>query len=279
MIIKIWGARGSVPVSGKEYLKYGGDTTCVEIRTKNDDIIIIDAGTGIRKLGNKLIEEERKRYHVILTHAHWDHLMGFPFFKPIYNKSTRIIFYGCPFAQESIKNIISKTMQTPNFPVEYSNINASVSYNNLCEKEFQIDSLLIFPIYLSRPNKGLGYKFIEGDKKFVFITDNELTFTHTGGLDYKNYLEFNRGADLLIHDAEFTEYEYVKTRTWGHSIYTDALQLALEANVKEFGLFHHNHERTDFELDKIVNHCIEIIESKKSSLECYAVQSGMEIKL
>ena len=279
MIIKIWGARGSVPVSGKEYLKYGGDTTCVEIRTKNDDIIIIDAGTGIRKLGNKLIEEERKRYHVILTHAHWDHLMGFPFFKPIYNKSTRIIFYGCPFAQESIKNIISKTMQTPNFPVEYSNINAGVSYNNLCEKEFQIDSLLIFPIYLSRPNKGLGYKFIEGDKKFVFITDNELTFTHTGGLDYKNYLEFNRGADLLIHDAEFTEYEYVKTRTWGHSIYTDALQLALEANVKEFGLFHHNHERTDFELDKIVNHCIEIIESKKSSLECYAVQSGMEIKL
>lgn len=279
MIIKIWGARGSVPVSGKEYLKYGGDTTCVEIRTKNDDIIIIDAGTGIRKLGNKLIEEERKRYHIILTHAHWDHLMGFPFFKPIYNKSTRIIFYGCPFAQESIKNIISKTMQTPNFPVEYSNINASVSYNNLCEKEFQIDSLLIFPIYLSHPNKGLGYKFIEGDKKFVFITDNELTFTHTGGLDYKNYLEFNRGADLLIHDAEFTEDEYVKTRTWGYSIYSDALQLALEANVKEFDLFHHNHERTDSELDKIVNHCIEIIESKKSSLECYAVQSGMEIKL
>lgn len=279
MIIKIWGARGSIPVSGKEYLKYGGDTTCVEIRTKNDDIIIIDAGTGIRKLGNKLIEEERKRYHIIFTHAHWDHLMGFPFFKPIYYKSTRIIFYGFPFARESIKNIISKTMQTPNFPVEYSNINARVSYNNLCEKEFQIDSLSIIPIYLSHPNRGLGYKFIEGDKKFVFLTDNELTFTHTGGLDYKDYLEFSRGADLLIHDAEFTEDEYVKTRTWGHSIYTDALQLALEANVKEFGLFHHNHERTDSELDKIVNHCKEIIESKKSSLECYAVQSGMEIKL
>ena len=170
-------------------------------------------------------------------------------------------------------------MQTPNFPVEYSNINARVSYNNLCEKEFQIDSLSIIPIYLSHPNKGMGYKFIEGDKKFVFLTDNELTFTHTGGLDYKDYLEFSRGADLLIHDAEFTEDEYVKTRTWGHSTYTDALQLALEANVKEFGLFHHNHERTDSELDKIVNHCIEIIESKKSSLECYAVQSGMEIKL
>jgi len=279
MLINIWGARGSIPVSGKEYLKYGGDTTCIELRTKNDEIIIIDAGSGIRKLGNKLVEEGRKRYHLIFTHAHWDHTIGFPVFKPIYYKSTTIDIYGCGFEYKSIENILSKIMKPPHFPVNYNNISAQISYIDICPEEFQIDSVSVIPINLSHPNQGLGFKFIEDNKSFVFITDNELNFVHPGGLGYREYLEFSRGANLLIHDAEFTENEYSKTRSWGHSIYTDALNLAIEAEVEEFGLFHHNQERSDREVDDIVKHCNEIIAEKKSSLKCFAVKSGMKIKL
>jgi phosphoribosyl 1,2-cyclic phosphodiesterase len=276
MVVKIWGARGSIPVSGKQYLKFGGDTTCVEIITKNENIII-DAGTGIRRLSNKLLEEKKKSFHIILTHAHWDHILGFPFFKPIYFKNTEVNFYGCPFAQKSLKNLIAKTMTAPYFPVNYKNLNANIIYNNLCLKEFQIDSITIIPILLSHPNNGLGFKFIEDNKTFVFLTDNEIRFTHKGGLKYKDYLRFSRDSDLLIHDAEFSEDEYIKTKSWGHSTYIDAIRLAMEGCVKKIGLFHHNQERTDIDIENIVKHCEKIISNEKSSLKCFATRIDTEI--
>lgn len=279
MVITCWGARGSIPVSGREYLKYGGSTPCMEIRTNDDEIIIIDAGSGIRKLGNKLLNENRKKYSIIFTHAHWDHILGFPFFKPIYIKGTYVDMFGCPFAQESIKQMISRTMVHPNFPVNFEDVNAEISYHGECEDSFSIKSMTVTPILLSHPNQGIGYKFVEDDKCFVFLTDNELTFKHPGGLDYQDYLNYSSNADLLIHDSEFTEEEYKITKAWGHSIYNDALKLALEAKVKKFGLFHHNQERTDTALDKIVEDCQRIIENNNASLECFAVYEGMEIKL
>ena len=128
-------------------------------------------------------------------------------------------------------------------------------------------------------DRGIGYKFTEGEKSFVFLTDNELAFKHPGGLDYKDYLDFVTETDLLIHDAEFTAEEYKKTKTWGHSVYTDALKLALEAKVKRFGLFHHNQERTDDAVDKIVDHCRNIVKDNNTALDCFAVTEGMEINL
>lgn len=279
MLITCWGARGSIPVSGKEYIKYGGSTTCMEIRTKDDEIIIIDTGSGIRKLGNKLLAENQKEYNIIFTHAHWDHILGFPFFKPIYQPGTRITMMGCPFAQESVKQIISRTMTHPNFPVNFNNVKAQLTYHEICVKTFTFKSLTITPILLNHPNQGIGYKFVEDDKSFVFLTDNELTFKHEGGLDYPDYLRFVSGTDLLIHDAEFTPEEYKLTKGWGHTVYQDALRLALEARVKRFGLFHHNQERTDASLDGMVKDCQRIIKQHKSDLECFAVAEGMKIKL
>ena len=122
MIIRCWGARGSIPVSGKEYLKYGGSTTCLELRTKDDEIIIIDAGSGIRKLGNNLLDENRYEYSILFTHAHWDHVLGLPFFKPIYVEGTHINVFGCPFTQESVEQMISRTMAHPNFPVNFEEV-------------------------------------------------------------------------------------------------------------------------------------------------------------
>lgn len=279
MIIRCWGVRGSIPVSGEEYLKYGGDTTCMEVRTKDDEIIIIDAGSGIRRLGNSLLAEGRHQYSMIFTHAHWDHLMGFPFFKPIYLKKTHITMYGCPFAQASIKHMISRIMSPPNFPVTFEEITAKIAYHEACEDFFSLHSLTVVPIALSHPNRGLGYKFIEDGRSFVFLTDNELMFKHPGGLNYQDYLDFSADADLLVHDAEYNEEEYRKTRTWGHSTYKDALRLAIDARVKKFGLFHHNQDRSDQAIEKIIEDCREIIKERNVSLECFAVYPGMEITL
>ncbi|MBI3399251.1 MAG: MBL fold metallo-hydrolase [Deltaproteobacteria bacterium] len=280
MLIRCWGARGSIPVSGKSYLKYGGDTTCVELRTKGDDIIIIDAGSGIRRLGNNLIKESRKDLNIIFTHAHWDHILGFPFFKPLYFKGTNINMLGSPIAQQSIKHIISKTMQAPNFPVRFEDMKAEISYIGACPDWFRIKAISIAPIRISHPNQGMGYKFIEDSKSFVFLTDNELTYMHPGGLKYEDYLEFSRDADLLIHDSEYLPDEYHKyTKTWGHSIYLNSLNLALEAGVKRFGLFHHNQERSDEQIDKMVEDCKRIIKGKSSKLDCFAVAQDMVLEV
>jgi len=279
MIIRCWGARGSIPVSGQEYVKYGGDTTCMEIRTKNDGIIIIDTGSGIRNLGKKLLEEKRYNYNIIFTHAHWDHLLGFPFFKPVYVRGTSINMFGCPFAQKSIKKMIEKSMTPPYFPVNYKDVKVEITYGGACRDSLSIDSVFVTPIFLSHPNRGIGYKFVEDDKSFIFLTDNELTFKHPGGLNYRDYVKFCAHADLLIHDAEFTEKEYKKTKKWGHSVYKDALRLAFDAKAKQLGLFHHNQDRTDTAIEEIVQDCKQIIKNHKLNLECFAVFQGMEITL
>ena len=277
MLVRCWGARGSIPVSGNEYLRYGGDTPCIEIRTGNDGIVIIDAGSGIRRLGNRLLKEKRHDYALIFTHVHWDHLMGFPFFRPIYRSSTNITLFGCPFTQISVREMISRIMTPPNFPVNFEDIKADIRYQEACRDTFQFGGLTITPIPISHPNQGTGYRFEEGGKSFVFLTDNELTYRHPGGLEYKDYAAFAKGADLLIHDAEYRPQEYRRTRTWGHSVYTDALRLALDAGVGRLGLFHHNQERTDDAVDEMVADCRQM--ATGLPLECFAMHQDMEIVL
>lgn len=279
MLIRCWGARGSIPVSGKEYIRYGGNTTCLEIRSDNNDVIIVDAGSGIRKLGNALLKEGVKDINIIFTHAHWDHLLGFPFFKPIYFADTVINLLGCPFAQESVERIIAPTMTAPYFPVNFNDVAARFEFQKVCDAPFMVGSMKVTPILLSHPNQGIGYKFEENGKSFVFLTDNELTFVHEGGLSYNDYVEFSAGADLLVHDSEYLEEEYKITKMWGHSVYRDALNLAFDAGVLNFGLFHHNQERSDGALDEMLEDCKKIIAEKDSSLECFAMYEGQEINL
>lgn len=276
MYIKCWGSRGSIPVSGKNYLKYGGDTTCLEIRTKSDDIIIIDAGTGIRKLGNKLIEEERFRYNFLFTHAHWDHLLGFPFFKPIFFNNSELRIHKCPFPGIYTEKIISQILSSPYFPGKHS---AKIVFEKGCPEQFEIGSITVIPIRLSHPNGGSGYKFIENGKSFVFLTDNELGHIHPGGLPSDDYLKFSIGADLLIHDAEYTSKEYETFIKWGHSSFADVIDLSIKAEIKELGLFHLNQERTDKEMDEIIKACKKNITEKEHNLNCFAVRSDMTFNL
>jgi len=279
MQIRCWGSRGSIPVSGKSVIKYGGDTTCLEIRSKNDDIIIIDAGTGIRRLGNQLLDEGRHTYHFIFTHGHWDHVMGFPFFKPLYFSRPRLEMHQCPFHGKFVETILTKVMSPPTFPVKFSELRAEVHYEDACPYTFEIGSVAITPIPISHPNSGSGYKFVEDGKAFVFLTDNELDYNHPGAVTYREYVDFASGADLLIHDAEYTPQEYKKSRSWGHSDYIQALDLAVAAGVKKFGLFHINQERTDSEMDRIVEDCRQRLDREGHKLECLAVSGDSTFEL
>jgi len=279
MIIRCYGARGSIPVSGEGYLKYGGDTTCLEIRSRNDQIIIVDAGSGIRRLGNRLLAEGRFDYNVLFTHSHWDHILGFPFFKPIYNNRCTIHLMGCRTTQGDIQMLLSKTMRAPYFPYPFEKIQAQLHYANECREDFTVDTIRIEPIPLSHPNIGMGFRFTEDGRSFVFLTDNELDYPHRGGKTLDDYAAFSEGTDLLIHDAEFTPEEYVQKRSWGHSSYMDALDLALKAGVRRLGLFHHNQDREDPAQDAIVDHCRRIIAEKGSDLSCFGLSQTHEIRL
>ena len=279
MFIRCWGCRGSIPVSGADYLRHGGDTTCLEIRTADDRIIIIDCGSGIRRLGKLLLAEQRTAFSILFTHAQSDHIGSFPFFRPIYSSRTSIDFYGCPFTQDSIRAFVSRTMEPPFFPISIDDVRGTFTFHDICGEEFAIGSLAVQPITLNHPNGGLGYRFTEGGKSFVFLTDNELGSPHPGGLPFEDYRDFAAGADLLVHDAEYTEAEYVRTRGWGHSHYRQALELALAAGVGRFGLFHHNQDRTDDELDEMVTDCRRIIAGRGSSMECFALTQETAIVL
>jgi phosphoribosyl 1,2-cyclic phosphodiesterase len=278
MFIRCWGARGSIPVSGRDYQKYGGDTPCMEIRTSKNSVLIIDAGTGIRRLGNLLLSEKKHVFTMLFTHVHWDHIIGLPFFKPIFKSGTQLSIYGCPFERASFRDVLSPVIQEPYFPVNFENLKAGIRYADFCEGTLQIDDMKIISIPLSHPNRGLGYRFEENGRSFVFLTDNELGHKHPGGLEYKDYQDFAKGADLLVHDAEYLPEEYsTDNQRWGHSSYLDALRLAMDAKVARFGLYHHNQDRKDADIDRMVE------DSQKrasgSRLECFAMAQDMEISL
>jgi phosphoribosyl 1,2-cyclic phosphodiesterase len=280
MKITVWGARGSIPAPGRESLRYGGNTTCLEVRPHEGGVIIIDAGSGIRVLGKKLLQEpDVEELALLLTHSHWDHLVGFPFFTPAYFSRFRINVYGGPSAQDSLKQYLSHQMTPPFFPVDFSAMKANFAFGDECPTLAQIGLVEIETIPLSHPNGGYGFKLTKRGKTFVFLTDNEPDFPHPGGLTRDDYIDFCRGVDLLFHDAQYNDEEYARTRGWGHSTYAQVLDLALAAGVKRLGLFHHDPERTDDALDGYVETCRAAIRDAGSTMECFAAAEGMEIEL
>lgn len=281
MRIRCWGARGSIPVSGQDYIRHGGDTTCLEIRTADNHVIVVDAGSGIRRLGNALRAEGCEACTMLFTHAHWDHILGFPFFKLVHQPGARITVHGCPMEQGNMQTLLAKTMAAPYFPVPFDTVQAQVEYLSHCHGKGKhvIHGLEVRTIPLSHPNLGLGYAFAEQGRKFVFLTDNEPTHPHPGGRSWEEYVAFCAGADLLMHDAEYNDDEYRLTTGWGHSTWRQALNLAMEAGVKRFGLFHHNQDRTDAQVDAFVRQCRHVLDEAGSTMDCFAMAQDMEITL
>lgn len=271
MYIRCWGSRGQIPVSGSEFNKYGGDTTCIEVRSDEGNLIIIDAGSGIRHLGAELLKEKKTKIHLLFTHLHLDHIMGFPFFGPAYNKQFSIAIYGSPFHLPNFREALHGMMQAPYFPVDLNSLSGKIRYRDILTKPFSIGSIRIKPIILNHPNGGLGFRFEEKGKVFVFLTDNELGSDLPGAQPFEAFREFSAGADLLIHDAEFNREEYARFRAWGHSQFTDAVELGIKAGVKRLGLFHLNNSRTDRQVDTMVADSQKLIAKRAVSLKCFAV--------
>jgi phosphoribosyl 1,2-cyclic phosphodiesterase len=283
MKIKIWGCRGSIASPGEHTIRYGGNSTCLEIRSADGELFIVDAGSGIRNLGKALgHDSDTSQIRFFFTHSHWDHLAGFPFFEPAYSDRFTITFCSGPHAQSSIERYVSRQMEAPFFPVEFNQLRARFKF--CCEnptmesRNCPLGSMQCRAFPISHPNGGHGYKFIEGGKTFVFLPDNELGFRHEGGLTRDQYVEICRGADLLLHDAQYTEEEYRRTRGWGHSTYTDAVDLAIEAGVTRLGLFHHDPDRTDDDLDRQLHLCQENVVKSGSRLDCFSCAEGMVIE-
>jgi len=250
------------------------------VRPLGGGIVIIDAGSGIRSLGKQLLKEgELSDIFLLLTHSHWDHLTGFPFFTPAYLKKYNIYVYGGPSAQSSLKKYLSHQMTAPYFPVDFSLMKAAFHFESNGLQGRSIGGIEFSAIELSHPNGGYGFKLTRNGKSFVFLTDNEPAFPHEGGLKRDDYVNFCRGADLFVHDAQYTDEEIKITRGWGHSTFAEATQIAIDAGVKRFGLFHHDPDRTDDDMDRCVEVCRAQIARAGAKIDCFGCMEGAELSL
>jgi phosphoribosyl 1,2-cyclic phosphodiesterase len=252
MEIRFWGTRGSIPAPGPYTLEVGGNTTCVEVILASGRRVVIDGGTGFRLLGQKLIESgSPSRFHLLLTHGHWDHLLGIPFFMPIYHEDTEILVDGWPPAFQAMTRVFDSSMGNGFFPVAFDQLQARIDYiNRLAHGPLVLDGVKIEAIHLNHPQGGLGYRFRENNHSMVFITDNELSAGQ--GSRFQDFVQFASGANLLIHDAQYLPSDMAVHRGWGHSTFEEAVTLAHRAGVRNLLLTHHDPGRSDTQVQEIV---------------------------
>jgi phosphoribosyl 1,2-cyclic phosphodiesterase len=252
MEIRFWGTRGSIPSPGPLTLEFGGNTTCLEILPKSGRRLVIDAGTGMRVLGEHLRETgEPVSLHLFLTHNHWDHLLGLPFFAPIYEEGTEIVVDGWPQAFQALTRVFDDHMGNGFFPVAFDQLKARIDFlNRVARTPINLNGVIIDSIPLNHPQGGLGYRIREDENSLVFITDNELG----GGSSrrFRDFVKFAKACNLLIHDSQYLPEEMADHRGWGHSTYKEAVALAAEAGVKRLLLTHHDPSRSDEQVHQLV---------------------------
>jgi len=278
--IRLWGVRGSIPCPGEHTVKYGGNTACIELRFgSNNRLIIIDAGSGIRGLGNELLKTDLPKgpisTEIFFTHTHWDHIMGFPFFTPIYVPKTTMTIYGpVTYEEDTLDKIIGGQLRYRYFPVRQSELAADIKYVQLKESELDLgDGILVKTKYLNHPILCLGYRFEYQGKVFCTVFDTEpFRNVFTGDPSDPDYdaeafkegelvarqenekiMRFIYGADLVIYDTQYTYKEYLNGKVgWGHTAFEDAINTGHKAQVKKMLFFHHDPMRTDNELDELI---------------------------
>lgn len=267
MKVKFWGVRGSIASPGPNTVHYGGNTTCIEIRTDNNELIIIDAGTGIFPLSQTLLSEMPLTANVLISHAHWDHIQGLPFFAPNFIAGNVLRLHGAfdPVSGKSVEQVMSVQLQYSFFPVRESEMKARIEYVTLVAgKSIQIGSATITPCLMNHPIINFGYR-IEADGKSVFVTgDHEppLNIYAPGDSEYAAYqtlvdskneeiLTAMQGVDVLIADCSYTEQEYPSKRGWGHGTFNSSIRYAIDARVKVLFCTHHEPTRSDAALNAV----------------------------
>lgn len=304
MKIRFWGVRGSIPCPGPNTVHYGGNTPCIELRIPPANrLIIIDAGSGIRELGNSLMATDFKKGPIdtdlYLSHTHWDHIMGFPFFTPIYLPTTKLRVFGpVTHEEDTLEGVVGGQMTYRYFPVRGAELAAQIRYTNLKEGTFDLgEGLRLTTKYLNHPILCLGYRFEHQGKVFCTAYDTEpfrnLFCTDPKDPSYDEAMaaegelvagEQNEllerhfaGADLLVYDAQYTRAEYdAARRGWGHTAMEHACEAAARAGVKKLVLFHHEPVRTDAQLDALA--AVHGEPGRYGALEVIFAREGMELE-
>ncbi len=284
--VTFWGTRGSIPTPGAHTARYGGNTPCVAVEGARGQLVILDAGTGIRALGVQLVEKQNGavKVEILLSHAHWDHIQGLPHFKPFFAPGNAVRIWGTRQGTASLEAILRQQMDPAVFPVPLDALSAELTVQQLEPAEFSLGEFRVRTIKLRHPGTTLGYRLTpgKGGPSMAYVTDNELGpggHYDTPPTWRRDFVAFLQGADLLIHDAMYTPAELETHRGWGHSTYEEAVTLAQEAGVKRLVLFHHEPEHADEAMDELVAAARRYAQSRGRPLDVAAAQEGMQLTL
>jgi phosphoribosyl 1,2-cyclic phosphodiesterase len=253
MRIRIWGCRGSLATPGPGTVRVGGNTSCVEVRTGDDDLIILDAGTGLRPLGLNVAAEDVRTVHILLSHLHLDHLEGLGFFAPLWNPKVEIHFWGPPSPTQTLQRRIARYLSPPLFPVHIADIPSKPIFHDAPTEEWTIGGARILAAQISHSGPTLGYRISENGRSLAYMPDHEPV--RAGDLsrltpDWISGYQIARGADLLLHDSQYTEEEYPSKVGWGHSSVAHVVAYGKATGVKQLMLFHHDPMHNDDALDE-----------------------------
>jgi phosphoribosyl 1,2-cyclic phosphodiesterase len=279
--LTFWGTRGSIPSTGKGKEYYGGNTTCIEINLNSGIQIIIDAGTGIRELGNNMLKNKvtANNSYLLFTHFHWDHIQGLPFFVPAYISGNNFIVMGVERDKDKLRSIISEQMKIPYFPVGLDTMEEQLSFEELFPNESDIGGTKISYTNTNHPQETLAFRFEENKKIITFMTDCELSSSAENARSIEELAEFCKDSDYLIVDAQFTEQELPNRFGWGHSSNMDALNLASLSKAKTLILFHHDPSHDDEFIDKMVKDVITTANEYKVNINCFAARDYESISI
>jgi len=296
MRIRFWGTRGSLAKPGPTTVRYGGNTPCVEVNAPDGTLIVLDCGTGAHGLGEHLTasREPPIRGHLLITHTHWDHIQGFPFFAPLFVAGNEWDVYAPQGLGQRLEQTLAGQMEYTYFPITLGQLGATIRFHETVEGVIDLGGVRVIARYLNHPGLAMGYRLEADGIAVVYSTDHEPHSPHhpraraLGRADAQllpvhredqRHIEFLAGADLVIHDAQYALEEYPKKRTWGHSPAELAVDWALAGGVKRLALFHHDPLRSDEELDRLVETCRRRVSGSGLALEVFAAAEGQVVEL